>query len=295
MTTESLNTRRTKVGGAGAVAAVVAIALGLGGAMLAGQAPNGNGGGHQVETPKLPDGQPDLTGSWQKTDGSGVGAGPLGQAKTQADGKSVCIYNCGPAGAAKTGLGVKRVPPSRPKYKPEFAAKVKTLTDRQIYEDPAFKCRPPGVPRIGPPARVFQTKDHVVFLYDDLSGNFFRVIPTDGRPHRDDTDASYLGDSVGKWEGDTLVIETKNFNTDSWLTDDGAFHTDKLRVVERIRRVGNRLEWQATAYDPDVLVEPWVTNMRTSNLSTFEIVETPPCIERDAGKAQNLDYHGNLR
>ena len=71
--------------------------------------------------------------------------------------------------------------PDRPSYKPEVMAKVKDLTERQVEEDPILRCLSPGVPRIGPPDKIVQQENQIVFLYDDVNGNFFRVIPTDGR------------------------------------------------------------------------------------------------------------------
>ena len=286
-----------RLGPCGAAVILIAAACAWGVTRVSGQTPAGTagtaGGREAPATPRTPDGHPDLSGSWERTT-IAYGEGPLGTAKTEADGKSICVRACPGSERTEGGGGGPRVAPARPKYKPAFQAKVKALTERQIYEDPALHCRPPGVPRIGPPPRIIQTAHDVVFLYDDLSGNFFRFIPVDGRPRRTDTDASYLGDAVGQWEGDTLVVETTNFNTDSWLTDDGSLHTDKLRVVERVRRVGDTLEYQATAYDPDVLAEPFVTTRRLPR-GTYEIAEAPPCIERDTGIASDLSYHGNPR
>ena len=264
---------------------------------LNGQAPAAKAGDAEAKsTPRMADGHPDLSGIWDRTTVA-YGSGPLRNVKKESDGKSICLPGTCPENEkpAATAGGGPRPAPARPKYRPEFAAKVKMLSERQIYEDPAFKCRPPGVPRIGPPPRIIQTAREVVFLYDDLSGNFFRLIPTDGRPHRDDVDPSYLGDAVGKWDGDTLVIDTTNFNVDSWLTDDGSFHTEKLHVIERVRRVGDILEYQATAEDPDVLAEPFAVPMRRLPLSNFEISEAPPCIERDAAQMKDLSFHGNPR
>lgn len=287
---------RLRQGGAAAIAVAAAFAFGV--TRTSGQtSPVQAGGREAAATPHTLDGHPDLSGSWDKTwQTIAYGTGQLGVAKTEADGKSICVYNCTGAAAAPRagGNGGPRVAPARPKYKPEFEAKVKALKDRQIYEDPAFRCLPPGVPRIGPPPRIIQTAHEIVFMYDDLSGNFFRMIPIDGRSLRKDTDRSYLGDAVGHWESDTLVVEATNFNADSWLTDDGAFHTDKLRVVERLRRIGDTLEYTATAYDPDVLSEPFVVTRRLER-STFEIAEAPPCMERDQANMLDLSYHGNPR
>jgi hypothetical protein len=251
--------------------------------------------GSAKATPRTADGHPDLSGSWDR---GSAGSGAVSQLAANADGKSVCIFACADQSkpVLNIGGGGGAAPaPERPKYKPEFQAKVKDLNARQIFEDPAFRCLPPGVPRIGPPARIFQTPREVVFLYDDLSGNFFRVIPIDGRSYRTDVEASYLGDAVGHWEGDTLVVETRNFNEDSWLIDDGSFHTRNLRVVERLRRDGNTIEYQATAIDPEVLAEPWVMKPRKLTPSNHEVAEAAPCIERDANRIPDLSSHDNRR
>src|SRR5580765_1878622 len=165
-------------------------------------------------TPKLADGHPDLNGTWDN------GRSAFGFAPNA--GGTTCVFGCAQANGGGRGNAAPAQPQrgtARPAYKPEFLAKVKDLDERQVKEDPALKCRPPGLPRIGPPDKIVQTPGQVVFLYDDLSGAFFRIIPTDGRPHRRDVDPSYLGDSVGRWEGDTLVIEAVNFNDDSWRID----------------------------------------------------------------------------
>ena len=90
----------------------------------------------------------------------------------------------------------------------------------------------------------------LIFLYEDLSGTRIRVIPTDGRAHRTDANPSYYGDSVGKWEGDALVIDVRNFVEDTWFGEKGYFHTDALRVTERLWLDGDNLVWQATVHDP---------------------------------------------
>jgi hypothetical protein len=172
---------------------------------------------------------------------------------------------------------------------------VKTLDANQVKEDSILRCQPPGVPRIGPPAKIVQTRREVIFFYDDVNGGFFRVIPIDGRPHRKDVPASYLGDAIGRWDGDTLVVETVNFNEDTWLTDDGAFHTKDLRVVERLRRTGDTIEWIATAHDPAVLSEPWSPPARMLQLTDQELEESPRCEDRSLAHMQDLSNHDNPR
>src|SRR6185369_3054806 len=147
---------------------------------------------------------------------------------------------------------------NKPEYKPELLAKVKELSDKQGVLDPAFYCKPQGVPRMGPPSQIVQTPGQIVFLYG--ASNLFRVIPTDGRPHRADVDPSYMGDSIGRFDGDTLVVDVTNFN-------DGYFHTEKMHVVERLTRKGDVLTYTATVEDPDVLAKPWTTTPRDLKLS----------------------------
>src|SRR5690606_15427624 len=152
--------------------------------------------------------------------------------RPRREGDSVCVSGCGPGAPSPAAASAPRpAPPSTPQYRPEFAARVADLSVRQVEEDPVLRCLPPGVPRIGPPDKIVQRTGEVVFLYGDVSGNFFRIVPTDGRPHPKGNEPSFLGDAVGRWEGDTLVVETVNFNGEAWLTDNGAFHTRELRVV----------------------------------------------------------------
>jgi hypothetical protein len=243
--------------------------------------------------PRTPEGHPDFNGSWDNGSGYDFVKPQKGE-----DG-SICISGCQPATPVTSGApaSAPRVitPPDRPKYKPEFVARVKDLEARQVEMDPVLRCRNPGLPRIGPPDKIVQRANEIVFLYDDVSGSFWRIIPTDGRKHRDDVDESYLGNAVGRWEGDALVIETIGFNEDTWLTDDGAFHTKDLRVVERLTRDGNTMEWQATAYDPAVLAEPWVLRPRKMVLMDRELQEPVPCVEQDLKHVVDGTHHDNPR
>jgi hypothetical protein len=239
--------------------------------------------------PRLADGHPDFSGTWEN--GSGIDF-----VQPRKEGKSVCVFGCGGAEPPAQASGAAPQPPSRPKYRPEFAARVADLSKRQVSEDPVLHCLAPGVPRIGPPDKIVQRPGEAVFLYDDVSGNFFRIVPTDGRQHRKDAEPSFLGDAVGRWEGDTLVVESVNFNTETWLTDDGAFHTKDLRVVERLRRTGaDTLEWAATVYDPAVLSAPWQLTPRVERATNIDLVEAPPCIERSLSHMVDDTHHTNPR
>jgi hypothetical protein len=233
-----------------------------------------------ADTPRLKSGYVDLTGTWGPVPGATSGAQDLG------DG-GVCIFGCGPAR--------DRQPPDRPHYRPEFQATVADLEARQVDEDPSLTCQPPGVPRIGPPDKIMHNDDEVVFLYDDLNGSFWRVVPTNGAAHRN-VQPTYLGDAVGWWEGDTLVVETVNFNTRTWLTDDGSFHTENLRVIERFSRDGDTLHYQAIAHDPEILAEPWALRPRELALSDWELEEPAPCVERSLDEMVDRSvHHDNVR
>jgi hypothetical protein len=239
--------------------------------------------------PRLADGKPDLNGTWDN--GSGI---DFLRPQKYEDG-SICLTGCTAAQGGASGPRGPALPPDRPRYKPEFVEKVKELERRQVEFDPVLRCRPPGLPRIGPPDKIVQIPGQIVFLYDDVSGAFWRIIPTDGRKHREDADESYLGDSIGWWEGDTLVVEARNFNGESWLTDDGAFHTKNLRVIERFRRVGDTIEYQAIADDPEVLAEPWKLRPRILRLTDTELLEPAPCVEQDLKHVVDGTHHDNPR
>jgi hypothetical protein len=204
------------------------------------QAPERAAQGPASSTPRLSDGRPDLNGTWIPEGGG------RGQAAVKLPNGSICVTNCAdllpPSAPAAAGRGAGGAPaapgrggpggfggaPNFPKYKPEYLARVKELDDNQVKLDTLLRCQAPGVPRIGPPDKIVQTSREVVFLYDDGHGAFFRIVPTDGRGHRPPW-PSYLGDAIGKWEGDTLVVETVDFNEETWLADNGAFHTKDSR------------------------------------------------------------------
>jgi hypothetical protein len=136
-------------------------------------------------------------------------------------------------------------------------------------EDPVMTCQPLGLPRQGPPRRIFQTDTDITFFYGqfpDAGGGFpeFRVIPIDGRQHGPDARFAnkYFGDTVGRWEGDTLVLDSIGFVDTTWIGRGGYFHTDKMHIVERLRREGDAIFYDLTLEDPDVLVEPLVMPTR---------------------------------
>jgi hypothetical protein len=248
-------------------------------------------GGATYVQKKTADGHPDLSGTWQND----AGVTFIASAK-DAKG-NICVINCpGAKTQAATGKPVTAPPPRTfPKYKPELLDRVAQLRKEQVKYDPALKCGNPGLPRIGPPMKIVQTGAQLIFLYDDLNGSFWRIVNLN-KPHREDAEQSLFGDSVGKWEGDTMVIETTSFNDVSWLTDNGAFHTENMKVVERIRPGAEGLEYQATVYDPEVLAEPWQMRLRKMAPARAELLESPPCVEMSIGKMTGDEsFHDNPR
>lgn len=218
-------------------------------------------------TPRTPDGHPDLNGQWHHRIGE--------PAPLIKPGES---YNAKAAHAP----GINQYQEPAAVYKPEFQAKVKDLDAHSLDKDPSWSCGPPGVPRIGPPQKIVQTAKELVFLYDDLTGNFFRVVRMNV-PHRKEIEPSAHGDSVGHWEGDTLVVDVTNLDDSTWLQDRGAFHTDKLHVTERLRREVDTLYYEVIAEDPAVLAQPLVEKRVLPLMTNYDIEEAPRCIERDRG------------
>ena len=127
---------------------------------------------------------------------------------------------------------------NRPMYKPEHWSKVNELDKDGNALDPAFKCLPEGVPRMGPPDKIVHTPKEMIFLY---GLRMTRIIPIDGRPLPPVADwiGLWNGVSRGRWDGDELVVETVDFNDETWLRWPGWFHSIDMKVTERIRREGN--------------------------------------------------------
>jgi hypothetical protein len=195
---------------------------------------------------------------------------------------------------------MRRADPNKPLYKPEFWAKVQEFDQNGNNADPSYGCMPGGVPRMGAPAKIVQTPTEVVFLYVSPPaqgwGDQYRVIPTDGRAHTplQELDGTWKGESIGRWEGDALVVDTIGFNDTSWLDIRGYFHSENMHVVERLRREGNTLTWSATVEDPDVLIRPWTMNSRVMRLDPdpkATIAESLPCVEHDLSHLVTKEHH----
>jgi hypothetical protein len=118
----------------------------------------------------------------------------------------------------------------------------------------------------------------IVMLTETYHG--FRLVPTDGRAHRDDQPPAFRGESVGRWDGDTFVVDTVNFTDNTWISAEGRVspHSDELHVVERYRRVdANTLEIEATVEDPKMLTGPWRAPKQTLTLAPFDRILSLNC------------------
>jgi hypothetical protein len=130
--------------------------------------------------------------------------------------------------------------------------------------DPVYHgCFPPGVPRIflqPDPVQVVQAPGEVIMLFEYDST--WRQIFTDGRPHDTNLGPSWNGDSIGHWEGDTLIVDTVRFNDKTWLDRVGHPHSDALHLVERIRRINHdHLIDDLTIEDPKAYIKPWTAHL----------------------------------
>jgi len=238
--------------------------------------------------PRTADHHPDLSGVWTFA----IDLPPVALQKKQADGK-VEIKHVDASAARPAKVPIAGALPSTPApvYKPEFQAKVKYLSDNESKTDQTFYCGRPGIPRIGPPRKIVQLPNEMIFFYEDISGNTYRIIPTDGRPHRADANPSYYGDSVAHWEGDRLVVDVTNFVEDTWFGENGYFHTAAMHVTERLWRQGDNMVYQATVEDPNVLTAPWTMAPRLVKPSTEALEESPACVESDGKLLLNSDHH----
>jgi len=211
----------------------------------------------------MADGHPDLSGVWW-------GGSDIGGAR-------------GRGGRGGRGGAQGTPPPTfQSLYRPEVAARARALSDK---DDPTLRCVPTAFGTlnvslydVGAVGQIISTPAMVVMLTETYHG--FRLVPTDGRPHRDDVPPAYRGDSVGHWEGDTFVVDTTNFTDNTWMSAEGRVspHSDALHIVERYRRVdANTLEIEATVEDPEVLTGPWTVPKQTLVLAPFDRIMSLNC------------------
>jgi hypothetical protein len=237
--------------------------------------------------PRMADGKPDLTGVWQ---GASSRRGSWEEANS-----GLGVGGTGRDPAAPSNPASQQVITEPAPYQSWAAAKVLESYNRRGIDDPNGLCLPSGVPRatlVGLfPIQIIQTPQQIVILYEYM--NTFRVIPLNAK-HPDDLVPTYMGDSVARWEGDTLVVDAIGFNDKTWLTGTGTFHSESLHVTERYTRVDkDQINYEATMDDPKVLTKLW-TIRTTMMLREGTRVQEYVCVENnlDPGRYEKMLKEG---
>ena len=213
--------------------------------------------------PRTFDGKPDLSGTWE-------------------------------AGQGYFGDLARDLKPGDLLMLPWADAQVKENQVNLHKNDPMVACLPPGVPRIGlggsrampHPFKIVQTPPLVVLLYETSTNQTFRQVFLDGRTPPADPQPTWLGYSIGRWEGDTLVVETTGFNGRAWIdTSAGHPQTDAARVTERYtRRDVGHMDIDITIDDPKAYMKPWRATVPLDLLPDSDLIETFCENERDLGR-----------
>jgi len=200
--------------------------------------------------PRLPDGKPDLSGIWE-----GWGTGAQARFFDLAAGLNPADVQMTPWAAAISAQRAKR----------------------DHVDDPLGFCMPPGMPRIDfvDQFKIVQTPGLTVFLHEAQVGMMFRQIFTDGRTLPVDPEPTWLGYSIGRWEGDTFVVETNGLRDRGWLDVRTAHpHSDALRVTERFRRLSvGQMELKVTIDDPKAYLKPWTQTTLLPLMADTELLE----------------------
>ena len=219
--------------------------------------------------PRTPEGHPDLQGYWD--------GGPPNASHSIEDGCCDAVHaRMQSRTADRLGLAEPLIidpPDGRIPYQEWAAAKRRELlfdmeTPTELgHIDPEDRCLLLGAPRSNyrGDLQIRQTPGYVVILYE--WAHAYRVIPMDGRPHVGEDISMYNGDSRGRWEGDTLVVEASNFNDQVWLDSHGSFYSNALHVVERWSLVDtDAIRYEATIEDPAVFTRPWTLAFTMSRI-----------------------------
>jgi hypothetical protein len=232
---------------------------------VAGQAPAA------YRAPRTADGKPNFNGIWQAMNTANW------DIEAHAAGPSL-VRELGAIAAVPGGLGI--VEGGEIPYRPEALAKKKQNQANRLKLDPEIKCYLPGVPRVMYmpfPFQIIQSQKHIMMI-----SGYASAVRTIYMANQTEAPAdSWMGWSNGRWEGETLVVDTKGFNDLSWFDRAGNFHSDELHVVERITaRSPETLTYEATLEDPKVFTRPWKISMplyrhveKDAQLMEFRCVE----------------------
>jgi hypothetical protein len=244
-----------------------------------------SGQSQQYRAPRTPGGKPDFNGIWQALNEANydiemhsarpalaLRPGPYGPVPASA------VLALGAVGAVAPGVGV--VEGGALPYKPESLAKKKQNLENWLTSDPEIKCYLPGVPRATYMPYPFQIleSESALFIAYEYAGAVRNIYLKDpGAPPVD----SWMGQSVGHWEGETLVVDVTGFNDSTWFDRSGNFHSDKLHVTERYTRTSpDVMSYEATIQDPEVYTRPWKMSMslyrrqeKNAQIMDFKCVE----------------------
>jgi len=235
----------------------------------------GSGWAQSFSPSRLPDGHPDMQGVWRAATLSAAFDVQAHEATFQS-----------PAGPSV----IIDPPDGKLPYLPEAAKRAKLNWDERD-RDPVGSCHSHGVPRsLVPPFPLEIVQDRESFALLSETEHTVRIIPLDGRPHRKNYWA-WMGDSRGRWEGDTLVVDVTGLNGKAWLDQAGNFVDENEHVVERFTMTGpNTIVYEATVTDPTVYSRPWTIRLplarqpKGTELIEYDCVEG----ERDVVHHQNL-------
>lgn len=243
----------------------------------------------QVALPRTPDGQPLIEGAW-RYDGQ---QGDSLQYNIETNQKSDAHYFIqGQTKLPTKKLAIVDPPTGRIPYQPWAAEKAKDnkahydKPPSAEYVDGRGRCFLPGVPRPSGAPRILQIPGYVVIMIEFTHS--YRVIPLGDRPHVDSKIRLWNGDSRGRWEGNTLVVDVTNQHR-RWLDIIGNFYTDAVHVVERFTLVdANTLEYEATISDPAAYTKPWKIGFTFLRNHEIEEMWEFACHEGNAGFLERL-------
>ena len=194
--------------------------------------------------PRTPDGKPDLSGIWQVMNTAAWDIQDHNAQKGVPAGLGVVVGN--------------EIP-----YKAEALAKKRQNYENRATTDPEGKCFLPGVPRImymPHPFQIFQKPGQITTLFEYVHAT--RSIYTNGSQHPPGHIDWWMGDSRGRWEGDTLVVDVVHFNNETWFDRAGNFHSEQLHLVERFTPLDrDHITYEVTVEDPKVFTEVWRMSM----------------------------------
>jgi hypothetical protein len=252
--------KNRRAGSVTVVAAAVAMALWSTMIEAAGDGRQTGAATGRAYTPaRTPDGQPDMQGIWN----------PVGTFYNIQDLEFQSLYQNFRPDPSRRGKSLIVDPPDgKIPYQPWAAEKVNLILQHHAeptpqFLDPNARCFLHGVPRHlnNREFEIFQPPGYVVFF--NMAHHTYRVVPLNGGPHISERVKLWMGDSRGRWEGNSLVVDVANNNDQTWFDVVGSFHSDALHVAERLTPIGpDEIEYEAVMTDPKVYTRPWTMRLR---------------------------------